>query len=114
MKFKTTKKEIYQNYKNVICVEYCKLDNLLTNHDPIAYNSGVDGWKCDIYDINGVAIVTGYQPFGNIRPDYDTIKKYDDEARKICCNSWGNYQKMLDQTDQLLNQFIEEVTNDER
>ena len=114
MKFKTTKKEIYQNYKNVICVCYCGLDNLLTNHDPIAYNSGVDGWKCDIYDINGVAIVTGYQPFGNIRPHYDTIKKYDDEARKICCNSWGNYQKMLDQTDQLLNQFIEEVTNDER
>ena len=110
MKFKTTKKEIYQNYKNVICVGYCKLDNLLANHDPIGYNSGVDGWKCDIYDINGVAIVTGYQPFGNIRPHYDTIKKYDDEARKIFCNSWENYQKMLDQTDQLLNQFIKEVT----
>lgn len=110
MKFKTTKKEIYQNYKNVICVGYCKLDDLLTNHNPIAYNSGVDGWKCDIYDINGVAIVTGYQPFGNIRPDYDTIKKYDDEAREIACNSWENYQNMLDQTDQLLKQFIEEVT----
>ena len=110
MKFKTTKTKIYQNYKNVIRVGYCKLDNLLTNHDPIAYNSGVDGWKCDIYDINGVAIVTGYQPFGNIRPDYDTIKKYEDEARKICCGSWENYQNILDQTDQLLNQFIEEVT----
>ena len=113
MKFKTTKKEIYQNYKNVICVGYCELDNLLTNHDPIAYNSGVEGWKCDIYDINGVAIVTGYQPFGNIRPHYDTIKKYDDEAREILCDSWGNYQKILDQTDQLLNQFIKEVINDE-
>ena len=114
MKFKKTKKEIYQNYKNVICVCYCGLDNLLTNHDPIAYNSGVDGWKCDIYDINGVAIVTGYQPFGNIRPHYDTIKKYEDEARKICCGSWKNYQNMMDQVDQLLNQFIKEVTNDER
>ena len=114
MKFKTTKKEIYSNYKNVICVGYCKLDNLLTNHDPIAYNSGVEGWKCDIYDINGVAIVTGYQPFGNIRPHYDTIKKYDDEARKICCGSWENYQNILDQTDQLLKQFIEEVTNNEK
>ena len=113
MKFKTTKKEIYQNYQNVICVGYCGIDNLLTNHAPIAYNSGAAGWKCDIYDINGVAIVTGYQPFGNIRPHYDTIKKYDDEARKICYGSWENYQNMLDQTDQLLNQFIEEVTNDE-
>ena len=113
MKFKTTKKEIYSNFKNVICVGYCELDNLLTNHDPIAYNAGYYGWNYDVYDINGVAIVTGYQPFGNIRPHYDTIKKYDDEARKICCGSWENYQNILDQTDQLLKQFIEEVTNDE-
>ena len=110
MKFKTTKKEIYQNYRNVICVGYCKLNHLLSNYKPIAYYSGADGWKCDIYDINGVAIVTGYQPFGNIRPDSGTIKKYDDEARKICCDSWESFQNMLDQTDQLLNQFIEEVT----
>lgn len=110
MKFKTTRKEITQNYKNVICVGYCKMDYLLSNQQPIAYASGVDGWKCDIYDVNGVAIVTGYRPFGNINPDYDTIKKYEDEARKIVCDSWGNYQNMIDQIDQLLNQFIEEVT----
>ena len=113
MKFKTTKKEIYSNFKNVICVGYCNLDYLLSNYNPIAYNSGVDGWKCDIYDINGVAIVTGYQPFGNIRPDYETIKKYEDEARKISSDPCRKYQKMIDMTNQLLNQFIEEVTNDE-
>ena len=110
MKFKTTKKEINQNYKNVICIGYCDAQYLLNGKNPIAYNSGYYGWNYDLYDVNGVAIVTGYRPFGNIRPDYDTIKKYEDEARKIACNSWGNYQKMLDQVDQLLNQFIEEVT----
>ena len=113
MKFKTTKKEIYSNFKNVICVGYCNLDYLLSNYNPIAYNAGVDGWKCDIYDINGVAIVTGYQPFGNIHPDYKIIKKYEDEAHKIYIDSWGNYQKTQDMTDQLLKQFIEEVTSDE-
>ena len=110
MKFKTTKKEICQNYKNVICVGYCEAQYLLQGKNPIAYNAGYYGWKCDIYDINGVAIVTGYQPFGNIHPDYNIIKKYEDEARKICSDSWANYQKMLDQTDLLLNQFIKEVT----
>ena len=110
MKFKTTRKQINQNYKNVICVEYCKMDYLLNGKNPIAYNSGRDGWKCDIYDVNGVAIATGYQPFGNIRPNYETIKKYEDEARRIACNCWGSYQNMIDQIDQLLNQFIEEVT----
>ena len=110
MKFKTTKNEINQNYKTVICIPYCGAQYLLNGKNPIAYNAGYYGWNCDVYDIKGVAIVTGYQPFGNIRPAYETIKKYEDEARKICCNSCINYQKMLDQVDQLLNQFIEEVT----
>lgn len=110
MKFKTTRKEINQNYNRVICVGYCKMDYLLTNHNPIAYTSGAGGWYCDIYDINGIAISTGYQPFGNIHPDYNTIKKYEDEARKIRGDSWGNYQNMIDKIDQLLNQFIEEVS----
>ena len=110
MKFKTTKKAITQNYRNVISIGYCDAQYLLQGKNPIAYNAGVYGWNADIYDINGVAIVTGYRPFGNISPDYKTIKKYEDEARKIACNSWGSYQNMLDKTDQLLNEFIEEVT----
>ena len=113
MKFKTTRKQINQNYNSVISIGYCDAQYLLQGKNPIAYNAGYYGWNCDVYDINGVAIVTGYQPFGNIRPHYDTIKKYEDEARKICSDYWGNYQKMLDMTDQLLKQFIEEVTSDE-
>ena len=113
MKFKTTRKEINQNFNSVISIGYCRAQYLLRGKNPIAYNAGYYGWNCDIYDIKGVAIVTGYQPFGNIRPHYDTIKKYEDEARKICCGSCENYQNILDQTDQLLKQFIEEVTNDE-
>ena len=110
MKFKTTRKQINQNYNRVICIGYCQAQYLLNGKNPIAYNSGVYGWNCDIYDINGVAIVTGYNPFGNIRPDYETIKKYEDEACRIACNSWGSYQNMIDKLDQLLNQFIEEVS----
>lgn len=109
MKFKTTRKQINQNYNSVICVGYCDAQYLLQGKNPIAYNAGYYGWNADIYDINGVAIVTGYRPWGNINPDYETIKKYEDEARRICCNSWRDYQKMIDQVDQLLNQFIEEV-----
>lgn len=107
MKFKTTKKEINSNFKNVISIGYCDAQYLLNRKNPIAYNAGYYGWNCDIYDIKGVAIVTGYRPWGNIHPDYETIKKYEDEAREICCNSWKD---IPDQLDQLLNQFIEEVT----
>ena len=110
MKFKTTRKQINQNFNSVISIGQCDAQYLLQGKNPIAYNAGYYGWNFDIYDINGVAIFTGYQPFGNIHPDYNIIKKYDDEARKIRGDSRRNYQKMLDQTDQLLNQFIEEVT----
>lgn len=110
MKFKTTRKEINNNFKNVICIGYCDAQYLLNGKNPIAYNAGYYGWNCDIYDIKGVAIVTGYRPWGNINPDYKTIKKYEDEARKIASNSWGSYQNIIDKIDQLLNQFIEEVT----
>ena len=113
MKFKTTRKQINQNFNSVICIAYCDAQYLLRGKNPIAYNEGYYGWNYDLYDINGVAIVTGYRPWGNIHPDYKIIKKYEDEARKIWCGSWGNYQNTLDQTDQLLNQFIREVTNDE-
>ena len=114
MKFKTTRKQINQNYNSVLSIGYCDAQYSLQGKNPIAYNEGSYGWNADVYDINGVAIVTGYKPWGNIHPDYNTIKKYEDEARKICFNSWRNYQNMLDQTDLLLNQFIDEVTNNEK
>ena len=110
MKFKTTRKQINQNYRRVICIGYCDAQYLLNGKNPIAYNSGVYGWNCDVYDIKGVAIVTGYRPWGNIHPDYNTIKKYEDDAREICGKSWGSLQNMVDQLDTLLDQFIEEVT----
>ena len=110
MKFKTTRKQINQNYNSVISIGYCDAQYLLQGKKPIAYNAGYYGWNYDLYDVNGVAIVTGYRPWGNIHPDYDVIKKYEDEARKICGGSWGSFQNMMDQVDQLLNQFIKEAT----
>ena len=110
MKFKTTRKQINQNYNSIISIGYCEAQYLLRGKNPIAYNDGYYGWNYDLYDINGVAIVTGYRPWGNIHPDYNIIKKYEDEARKICYGSWNNYQNMMDQVDRLLKQFIEEVT----
>ena len=66
MKFKTTQKEIKANYNTIICVPYCGLQNLLNYESPVAYTVRREGWAADIYDMGGgVAIVTGYAPFGN-------------------------------------------------
>lgn len=88
MKFKTTKRDIMANYDKVIKVGYCDLQNLLKYESPFSYTAGVYGWNADIYDFGGVAIVTGYRPFGNIHPDYEIVNRYEKEAENI----YNNYR----------------------
>lgn len=84
MKFKTIQKVIKANYNTIICVPYCGLQNLLNYESPVAYTERREGWAADIYDMGGgVAIVTGYAPFGNIRPTYEQVEAVEEQAEKI-------------------------------
>ena len=98
-----------QNFKNVIRVEYRDALNLLFTKNPIASVSGVEGWKCDIYDINGVAIVTQYRILDNIRPYSEILYKYETQAAKILAAHIPDFNTRLNRIDQLLDQFIKEV-----
>ena len=109
MKFKTAKKAVNEGFRNIICVGYVELQSLLAYTAPIAFTSGVYGWNADIYVIKGVAIVTGYRPFGNIWPDCDICKKYESEADQII-KSVYNYEECKTALDDLISNFIEEVT----
>ena len=85
MKFKTSKKAVLEGYDKVISVGYNNLQSLLACENPIAYTVRNEGWGADIYDLGGgIAIATGYAPFGNIYPDYSLTKKYDDRAANLC------------------------------
>lgn len=57
MKFKTTQKQIKNNFGKIFAVGYCDLCNLLQFEKPIAYTCGVYG--CGIY--SGVAKVVKRQ-----------------------------------------------------
>lgn len=108
MKFKTTKKAVNEKYRYIICIGYADLQHLLAHIEPTAYTAGVYGWNADIYIINGVAIVTGYRPFGNIKADYDICEKYESEANQII-KSVYNYEERKTALDNLISKFIEEV-----
>lgn len=83
MKTKTTKKAIMQSFENVIQIGYCQAPNLLANLEPNFYTAGIYGWRADVYIVdNKTAIVTGYNPFGNINPSRELIEKYDRLAAK--------------------------------
>lgn len=108
MKYRTTKKAINSGFNKVLCVGYCDLQHLLQYESASAYTARREGWAADVYEFGGVAIVTGYAPFGNIRPSYDVIRKYDDEARGILYNTRCNETR--DKLRALIDAFIEEVT----
>lgn len=104
MKKKVTKKAIMQNY-TCISVGYCNLQTLLQYHNAQYYTCGYDGWHADIYIFGGYAIVTGYQPFGKIKADYDLCQKYELEAQK-------KKEKFIDNSEtfeKLIDNFIKEV-----
>lgn len=107
MKYRTTKKDINSSFNKIICVNYGKLANLLTYEHETAYTAGVYGWNADLYEFGPVAVVTGYRPFGNIKPDYETTKKYENMAREIIKNiPWNDQKNALHA---LIENFIEEV-----
>lgn len=111
MKLKTTKKDVMSSYNNIISIGYCDAQFLLRGVEPIAYTHGVYGWNADIYNVDGVAIVTGYRPFGTIHASYNGIvKKYDEKARKLLRDYNADYKKQLAKVNKLLHKFIEEAT----
>ena len=122
MKYATTKKDILSNYPNVIKVGYCDLQTLLNFRSPDAYTaSRTYGWRADIYEITpNTVIVTGYAPFGNIVPDYEIVKKYEEKAEELREKRWTGanagipYDEALANNKRdlntLLHEFIAEVT----
>lgn len=106
MKFHTTKKEINSGFRHVICVPYCDLEQLLQYESPSAYTTRTEGWGADVYIVGGVAIATGYAPFGNIRPSHETNKKYNEMAQTLLWNERAG----RDRIKELIDAYIAEVT----
>lgn len=107
MKFRTTQKEVKASYSAIISVPYCSLQHLLVYESPIAYTKRREGWAADIYDVGGgVAIVTGYAPFGNIRPSHEQVKYIEERAERILHNYDLTSEQVRDRLKSLLWDFV--------
>lgn len=117
MKVKVTRKEIKENYKNIINVSYCNLQYLLkaANISPAYYCTRAEGWACDIYVINDeIVIVTGYAPFGNIKSSFDLCEKYEKKAQKLLySNKYKKYTTIQKHGWSLLTNFVHQLVTDE-
>lgn len=109
MKFQTSKKAIKQNFSTVISIGYCSAKYLLYFKSAFAYSAGIYGWACDYYEIsNNTCISTGYSPVGDIDPDYELIRVYDNLAHNIIYSHLTMEQKR-EQVNTLLNEFIQKA-----
>ena len=110
MKTKRTMKDIRTQYPAIIKIGYNRLQDLLCIDDPVAYTAGVYGWNADIYPVSsGVAICTGYHPFGNIKPDYETMEKFEKRAHEMCRDLWSNPEELAAHLHSLQAEFVREV-----
>lgn len=112
MKFKTTKKNMKNNYNRIISVGYADAQYLLSHENAIAYSTRAEGWACDYYDVDGVLISTGYAPLTekNAKDDYTLIKEYNEKARQINGNYNLSYDEQKAQVKALLSEFVKEMT----
>lgn len=110
MNNRTTQKAVKNHFSKVISVNYCGLQHLLTMERVDCHTERREGWGADVYDFGNVAIVTGYAPFGNVKPSYEVVSRYDNEARKLLNSYWTNYDEMKEKLTALIEKFIEEVT----
>lgn len=108
MKVQTTKKAVKNNYSKIIRIGYCDLQTLLSLEEPFAYTAGVYGWNANIYDLNGIALVTGYRTFGEISPSWELIEKYEQKAKEVIDLIY-NYEERKEALKTLIDSFLEEV-----
>lgn len=108
MKYKTTAKALREGALNLRSAGYCDLQYLLTNHNPVAYTSGVYGWNFDVYEVYGLTICTGYRGMPGER--LEGITEAEGKAMDIL--AWENKDMTYDEkraaVENLLHEFCKE------
>ena len=113
IKTQVTRKQIQNSYTNIISIPYCNAQYLLNYKHPEHFTySRAYGWRADVYIIDcDTVIVTGYAPFGNIKPDRDTVKAFEEKAEKLVHNAYNQpFEERQAQLAALLDEFVTTVT----
>lgn len=103
VKIKMTRKAITQNFGNILYAGFCDLQNLLSNHEPVAYTCGVYGWNFDVYDVYGVTLCTGYRRMPG--KSADGIEEYEAAAARIRRDGTRIYEERQKEVEKLLMEF---------
>lgn len=108
MKFHITRKQVKENYYRVLQAGYCSMQYLLVGKQAIGYNAGLHGWNFDLYNIDGIAITTGYR---NMVGTFINPMEEEKQAHTIWEDKTLSYEKKLELIDSLLWQVTNKAVN---
>lgn len=91
-KFKTTRKQIKDNFSKIFCCGYCDLDEITTK-SPLLYNYGIYGWNYDVYVFGNIAVTTGYRGMFGKRIDFEFLRSLQKEAKENQKIMWTDSEK---------------------
>ena len=108
MSMKTTRKAVVNNYPNIRSADYCDLQALLRNHNPLCHTEGIYGWNFDVYSVYGLTICTGYRNMPGKR--LEGIDYYEEIAAAIWSDydnykGVGGFEKQQSEVEELLKEF---------
>lgn len=84
MSMRVYKKHVRAAYPIVAYCGYCDLWYTLYFTPKIGHTERAEGWGCDIYELApGIALTTGYAPFGNRRLPLAITERYEKKAAQI-------------------------------
>lgn len=111
LKCKVTKKELKENYYNIISIGYCQAEFLLRYKLPRFYYCNIYGWRFDVYEIDyGTILTTGYGYLKTSKHQKEInkiIAKYNTKAYKILQNY--NYKAINKSLENNFNKCIKEL-----
>ena len=88
MSMRLYKKHVRAEYPIVVYCGYCNLQYTLHFAQAIGHTERAEGWGCDIYELApGIALTTGYDPFGTRRLPSALTARYEAKAEQILANN---------------------------
>ena len=100
---KSIKLKELRKMDNLRDCRYCGLQNLLRYTEADYYYSNAYGWRFDVYCINGLTIISGYDSIKQAI-ELTAVKEYDKKAEEVL-RSVKTYDEIKKQLDALLEDF---------
>ena len=112
-KTKITKENVIKNFSTIIKASagVCRLQYLLRFRKPIGcICDEYDCWRSDIYDLgNGIAVVSGYEAFGNAKVSDNTLLSLNAAAKAISENTSLSFDEAREKTEVLISDLKSSV-----